>query len=400
MILGGCASLDAGRFNDPDDGQFDLGHALRSETGMVPVPDVIAEPAIGYGLGLAALVFSEPVGDTASSTEARPSPGPTSNPSATPNPDATSSPELTPSSNGLQSPDAAPAAAKAPPPSLTGIGAFATGTHNWGTGLLHFHTWDDDRIRYLGMLGWADLHLNYYGPIGVTKNAYQLSGVALSQQVLFRIGDTPWYVGPRYAFSSSSTRFDGSVPQSIENYERTVRIGKAGVVVDYDTRDNLFDPNQGTYAEMEAELARAIFGSEADFEMESARVFHWFALSKTWVLGLRAAAGFSQGNVPFFAQPYVDLRGVAHTRFQDRDEVTGELELRYYVTPRWSVLGFGGVGRAYGGLHSFTNAPIAYGVGTGFRYLIVRKLGMTIGIDIAHGPEQNAIYVQIGSAWR
>jgi hypothetical protein len=31
--------------------------------------------------------------------------------------------------------------------------------------------------------------------------------------------------------------------------------------------------------------------------------------------------------------------------------------------------------------------------GTGFRYLIAHKLGVTVGVDVAHGPGQNAFYV-------
>jgi hypothetical protein len=36
----------------------------------------------------------------------------------------------------------------------------------------------------------------------------------------------------------------------------------------------------------------------------------------------------------------------------------------------------------------------------GFRYLIARRLGIYMGIDIARGPEETAFYIQAGSAWR
>jgi hypothetical protein len=39
-------------------------------------------------------------------------------------------------------------------------------------------------------------------------------------------------------------------------------------------------------------------------------------------------------------------------------------------------------------------------MGAGFRYLIARKLGVSIGIDVAHSKDQNAFYIQVGSAWR
>jgi len=136
------------------------------------------------------------------------------------------------------------------------------------------------------------------------------------------------------------------------------------------------------------------------FQMLTAKAYKWLPLSSAWVLGLRLDTGFSGGDIPFFAQPYVTLRGVSQAKFQDRDQLTTEMELRWNATPRWSVLAFGGVGKAYGRLHDFGDADTAFGVGTGFRYLIAKKLGLAVGVDVAHGPGQNAIYVQVGSAWR
>ena len=96
----------------------------------------------------------------------------------------------------------------------------------------------------------------------------------------------------------------------------------------------------------------------------------------------------------------MSLRGVPDAKYQDRNPVDGEVELRWNVAPGWSVLGFGGAGHACGEQHSFSDAPTAFGFGTGFRYLTARKLGLTMGIDIARGPVQNAFHVQVGSAWR
>ncbi|MDR3097000.1 MAG: BamA/TamA family outer membrane protein [Paraburkholderia sp.] len=354
---------------DPTDGQFDVSDMLMHHKGVLPVPDIITEPAIGYGFGLGLLYFTAPA---ASGKDADGAGGD--------------------DADGTQ-----PNQMK--PPNITGVGGMATNTHSWAAGLMHFHTWNDDHIRYLGVLGKIDFNLNYYGPRG-NANAYQLNGIGTIQQLLFRLGDSPWYIGPRYTFLDSTTRFSGAIPESIRNFERNLKVGKGGIVVDYDTRDNLFYPRSGTYAEFEAELARGGLGSDRSFEMQTAKGYHWIPFSSRWVLGLRVDTGFSQGDIPFFAQPYVDLRGVSQAKFQDRNQVTGEVELRYYVTPRWSVLGFGGVGRAYGNLHAFSDAPTAFGFGTGFRYLVARKLGITMGIDVAHGPGQNAFYIQVGSAWR
>ncbi|MFD1554924.1 BamA/TamA family outer membrane protein [Paraburkholderia silviterrae] len=363
-------------YRDPQDGSFDMSNALLNHKGVLPVPDIITEPAVGYGLGLGLLYFSAPSRTHADKAES-----------------------ANASSDAAAQDSAGDASRRTTPPNITGLGGFMTGTHSWGVGLLHFHTWDDDRIRYMGAVGKVNLHLNYYGPQG-NANAYQLSGVAVVQQVLFRIANSPWYVGPRYTFFDSATRFGPLLPNSIQNFERDVRVGKGGIVVDYDTRDNMFYPSRGTYAEFEADFARGGFGSSNAFDMQTLKAYHWIELLPRWVLGLRMDTGFSQGDIPFFAQPYVSLRGVSDAKFQDRNQLTGEVELRWNITPRWALLGFGGAGKAYGNLHSFSEAPTAFGFGTGFRYLVARKLGLSMGIDVAHGPGQNAFYIQVGSAWR
>jgi hypothetical protein len=37
--------------------------------------------------------------------------------------------------------------------------------------------------------------------------------------------------------------------------------------------------------------------------------------------------------------------------------------------------------------------------GIGFRYELARKFGLHAGVDFAHSPGTNAIYLQIGNAW-
>ena len=58
-----CAQSQEGRwyerFIDPADGQFDLSDHLLKHRGLLPVPIIITEPALGYGGGLAALWFKE-----------------------------------------------------------------------------------------------------------------------------------------------------------------------------------------------------------------------------------------------------------------------------------------------------------------------------------------------------
>ncbi len=349
-------------FFDPEDGMLDMSDFLLHHKGALPVPTVITEPAVGYGLGLGLAFFSESMAEAAQ--------------------------------HGRES-------GKGPaPPNITAVGGAYTENGTWAAGAAHFHTWGGDRIRYLGAIAKVDANLEYFG-VSNQARAYELQGFALIQQVLFRVADSRWYVGPRYVYADTSATFKfGDTASELGAIEKNQRIGMGAIVIDYDSRDNFFFPSRGSYAELEARFARAGLGSTESFDMYNARGYTWLPLARTWILGLRADTKFSTGNVPFFAQPYVDLRGVQKGRYQDRNAVTAEMELRWDVTPRWSVLAFTGTGKAYGRWNDFSDATTVFSVGGGFRYMIARKLGISMGIDVAHSKDQNAFYIQVGSAWR
>lgn len=98
--------------------------------------------------------------------------------------------------------------------------------------------------------------------------------------------------------------------------------------------------------------------------------------------------------------PFIDLRGIPAARFQDENVAVLEAELRVDVTPRWSLVGFGGTGRAWGERMSFSRADKPWSGGLGFRYLIARRLGLYVGMDFAHSTVDNAFYIQLGNGWR
>jgi outer membrane translocation and assembly module TamA len=104
--------------------------------------------------------------------------------------------------------------------------------------------------------------------------------------------------------------------------------------------------------------------------------------------------------VPFYQLPYIEMRGIPAVRYQDENTTVAEAELRWNVTPRWALVGFLGAGRAWGSENGFSDADTRTAGGAGFRYLIARRLGLYVGMDYARGPDDDAIYIQVGGAWR
>jgi hypothetical protein len=207
-------------------------------------------------------------------------------------------------------------------------------------------------------------------------------------------------LGARYVFLHAESNFGLSLPESIRPDQLDTDIGRLGVLLNYDSRDNILTPNSGIFMETEYALARDWLGSSREFENHSMRAFAYLPLRDELVLGLRGDIRMASEGTPFFVLPFVDLRGVPALRYQDLRAAMLETELRWNFKPRWAAVGFVGVGRAFGRYVDFDEAESIYTRGAGIRYLIARKLGLYTGIDIARGPEEDAFYIQLGSAWR
>ena len=94
-------------------------------------------------------------------------------------------------------------------------------------------------------------------------------------------------------------------------------------------------------------------------------------------------------------------------KYQGEKTALYEAQLRWTFQPRWSLLGFVGFAKAYGEDKffpdqietSFKDAKTVVTKGVGFRYLIAKKFGLRVGVDIATSNEDSAFYLKFGTAW-
>jgi len=368
-LLGASASASASaldRFIDPADGMFDASSWLLDRKGFLPVPIVITEPAVGYGAGAALLFFRERLGDAAARA----------------------------AETGHRT-----------PPDVFGIGAFATENGTKGAAAGGQWTFLDDRYRYRGGVGDFTVKLDFYGvgdhlPIPVEKVGYTLKGLGSFQQGMIRLGEGDTFLGARWIYLDLGTQL--SVPESdagLSPNQVVRRSSGLGVAIEHDSRDNIFTPNRGILAAADGTFYDPALGSSNRFETYRAHVFGYVPLARKWTLAMRTDARFARGDVPFYMLPYIDLRGIPAARFQDTNVAVLETELRYDVDERYSIVGFVGAGKAWG-RDTFSDATTPVGGGAGFRYLIARRLGLYVGMDYAKSTVGDAIYIQVGSAWR
>jgi len=101
-----------------------------------------------------------------------------------------------------------------------------------------------------------------------------------------------------------------------------------GLMLDYDTRDNLFFPSHGAYAQATARFYRKTFGSDYTYDYYAADLRGYRRLGGGGVMALQFAAVIAGQGVPFYDMPLYDLRGIYNTYFTNRSSYYAQAEYR------------------------------------------------------------------------
>jgi outer membrane receptor protein involved in Fe transport len=253
--------------------------------------------------------------------------------------------------------------------------------------------------------GTGQINLDFYG-LGFDpstfnqKVRYSLQFTGAVAQANWQLAPkSPWALGLRYVYVDVDPKLrDEPVFPGLVDRVR-VKISAPTAVVEFDTRDNIFTPTRGVYAESSWLASRAALGASDDFERFQQVVMGWLPVSNNVTLGARGNYAWSSSGTPFFLRPFVQLRGVPAMRFQGDQMASVEAEARWRFFGRWSVVGFGGAGWTRTTRNNFSATQNVASGGGGFRYELANKFGMHAGLDVAHSPGTTAVYFIVGNAW-
>jgi len=378
------------QFEDPEDGRFDASNFLANNAfGFLPIPMIITEPAVEGGLGLAGLFFHE----TDEQKELR--------------------------RKALQSGESG--AQSLLTPSVSVAAGAVTGNGSWFVGGGHMGFFKQGRIRYVGGGGYGDVNLDFFGigdvelidPLELNTRAF-----VIIQKLKFKVGESPFFVGAVQSYVNASIKpgdlgdLSGDIlpPPLQEKWQELIRglltqdvvTSGLGVTIEFDNRDNFFSPHAGYHYELEHLWYRDSFGSDINYELTSFSGLNYWNLTDKFRAALRIGVDHAATNglLPPYATPGIELRGLPAMRYQGNYVAVAEVELTWQIDSRWSVLGFTGSGRAANSIDELKDSASRVTKGAGFRYLIAKRYGFEMGMDIARGPEEDVLYIQGGTAWR
>lgn len=349
------------RLTDDEDGRFDIGDYLFSEShfSFLPVPILITEPAVGYGAGLATVWFHE-------------------------RPDRSSGRLI--------------------PPSVSVAAAFGTSDGSWGGGGGHFHSWKSDTWR-LGVFGGRfSLDLESAGVASDFGDEQSIEYSIDSDLLLLEASrklSARTRLGFRYIYADSDVGIGGEQnrPASLPDAFAST-VGGLGLFLGFDSRDNVITPTTGHRLDLRPAYYGEAFGGDDEYvRVDATYTGHW--KRDPLGIGLRVGANWIEDAAPFYAKPFITLRGVPAAAFLGQEVVSAEPEIGWNVTPRWTLVAFGGAGRATNDSDLFGERDRdVYAGGAGFRYLLARVLGLKAGLDFAWSSEgDSAFYIVVGSPW-
>jgi len=344
-------------FRDSLDDAIDISDWLINKKGVLIIPSIITEPAVGYGLVGSAVYFH-----SAYST-------------------------------------------KKGPPDMTGILGGGTQNGTWLAGAFHLGFWNHDKIRYMGAVVRTYANIGFYGSGNLETSNNEsvnlnLDAWFIAQQMKFRLGESDFFLGGRYIYLKTNNTF--AIPIQVPDFEGIQfksNLSEVSAVINYDSRNNIFTPTRGLFADLTGTYSDTWMGGEDLYGRISAKFIGYLPANNKLVVGIRHESNYSLGNVPFYARPIVNLRGAPLMKYQDKNTMVMEVELNWNVYKRWYVSGFTGMGNAFSDFSSYDKGKSVTSVGSGFRYLIARKLGAQMGMDFAKSSNDFAFYLVFGCAW-
>jgi hypothetical protein len=348
------------RMFDPVDGQLDIGDFLASARGFLPIPVIVTEPAVGYGGGLVGMFVR---------------------------------PRREAGDDGWSRPD------------LSAVGGFATENGTWGAMGFDARHWLDGRVKTLAAIATGQVNLDFHG-LGTTRPTfdqavrYTLDFTGTVLQANWKVApQSPWAIGARYVYAQVEPKLrDEPAFPGLADRSR-VKVSAPGAILEYDSRDNVFTPTRGVYAESFFMASRESLGASTDFERFQQVGIGWLSLRHDVVMALRGDYQWASDSTPFFLRPYVVLRGVPAVRYQGNQMGSFEVEGRRQFHGRWSAVAFGGAGTARTNNGDFSATQSVGAGGVGFRYELARQFGLHAGLDVARSRDTTAVYIVIGNAW-
>ena len=286
------------------------------------------------------------------------------------------------------------------PASVTAAAAMYTSNDSRAAAFVQQNYWREDRWRFTGALGGADLRLSLrtQDEGGDTENLdWRINGKFLFARLSRKIAGN-WYGGV-FARSIDANQSLESGEESLDFDTEDVRSVGLGLTAEYDSRDMPINTYSGRYFKIQGLFNDEAIGSKHTYQSYEISFRSYHELSESLVLAWELQGCQREGTVPLWDSCIIKLRGFPVTDYLGKSSYSAQAEIRWRLSKRWGLVAFGGGGEideSFSDLGGGASTP-SYGAGVRFSVLPAKRVNMRL--DYAKSRDSDAIHFSVGEAF-
>lgn len=275
---------------------------------------------------------------------------------------------------------------------------------------LPFQIWrNDNRFALYGELGWYRYNYFFFGiGNGVPRDFEELYGVEFPRVRITAVREVlpKLYLGGRLIadnFNITDVDPEGMLATGAVPGSRGGLNAGAGLVVSYDSRDNIFDSRSGWFIEADLDRHGAFLASDFTFTRAALDLRYFISLSEKNGFAFRCYTEHVFGAAPFITQPLLGgtrlMRGFYEGRYRGNNNAVVQGEYRRHITGRFGAAAFGAVGAVAPRFGGFAAGNLRATYGAGIRAAVDKEDRINIRFDVGIGHGAPAYYVTVGEAF-
>ncbi len=290
---------------------------------------------------------------------------------------------------------------KTQPASLTAGGAMYSDTDSFAAVIAQENYWHEDKWRFLGAVGYADLNLKLLTPDESGSGAsvdWLLDGGFFYAHLARNITGR-WYMG---AFARSvvvDQVFATDLSSSDIDLAPESKANGLGTFIVFDSRDVPTNAYEGRYFNLKGLFNHPSFGSDKKYQSYSVEYDSYHEVDDRLVLAWQVAGCYRSGTVPLWDTCKVGLRGFAATDYLGKSSASGQFEARWRFNERWGAVGFAGGGYISSSFSEVADHDLIPSYGVGVRFMVLKSKRINIRVDYARSDDSDAIHLSVGEAF-
>jgi hypothetical protein len=228
----------------------------------------------------------------------------------------------------------------------------------------------------------------------------------LLKAVLYRNLSSHVNVGPtvRYEYvSMQETAPGGILTARLLPGSRSGTSRGLGVVANWDSRDNTFATESGSFYQLTTLFYRSAFGSDYSYNDVQIDLRNFFKTFSDHVIAVQGVGEFIDGSAPFQSLARFGgqnlMRGYYDGRYRDKDGVALQVEYRIPVWWRIGIVGFAGVAQVAERIGSFSMDRFWFAGGVGLRFAWNPKERVNLRLDYGAGNNSSGLYITMTEAF-